>query len=168
MYISSPAGVQWGKPAMHPLDALLKLHHAIQFVGLLTRMSSDCIPPSQVSPMTRFRGKDTFSILTAHRHGPTCSGIAPDSLVQLNKNACPMLFIGSRICHKISRISETAGSRRGCVANAVVSSQFTAAPGLSIDRRIRLCQRFSRERRLAACSARRFRASCFFSDFFSR
>ena len=76
---------------------LLNLRGATQFVGLLTHMSSDCIPPSQVSPMTRFRGKDTFSILTAPRHKPPCSGFAPDSLVQQNKNACPP--IAHRVAH---------------------------------------------------------------------
>jgi len=38
--------------------------------------------------MTRFRGKEVGSVLTARRVCPPCSGFAPDSLVQLNKNAC--------------------------------------------------------------------------------
>lgn len=63
-----------------------------QFVGLLTntfgRNRPRRFPPSQVSPMTRFRGKEVGSVLTARRVCPPCSGFAPDSLVQLNKNAC--------------------------------------------------------------------------------
>lgn len=38
--------------------------------------------------MTRFRGKEVGSVLTARQVCPPCSGFAPDSLVQLNKNAC--------------------------------------------------------------------------------
>ena len=57
---------------------LLKLREATQFVGLLTCMSSDCIPPSRIAPMTCFRRRNAFSILTAPRHGPPCPGISPE------------------------------------------------------------------------------------------
>ena len=50
--------------------------------------------PSQVSPMTCFRRKDIPSILTAtipFYITVQCPGLAPDSLVQQNKNACLLL-----------------------------------------------------------------------------
>ena len=32
-------------------------------------------------------------MFTAPRDGPPCSGFAPDSLVQQNKNACPLIAL---------------------------------------------------------------------------
>ena len=74
--IRHSAQIGVSRPCSHRVH-LLKLREATQFVGLLTCMSSEYIPPSQVSPMTCFRRKDTFSILTAPRHEPPCPGFSP-------------------------------------------------------------------------------------------
>ena len=54
--------------------------------------------------MTRFRDKGSRLRAYSTADKPPCSGFAPDSLVQQNKNACPSFLSGSRICHKISRV----------------------------------------------------------------
>ena len=47
--------------------------------------------PSQVAPVTRFRGKRTPSMLTAQQENPLpCSGFAPDSLVQRTRMRVPL------------------------------------------------------------------------------
>ena len=75
------------------------------------------------SPMTRFRGKRTHSIITAKESNQTahagtvssktCQGFSPYSLVQQEQECVSSLFpeSGSRICHK-SRIN-IRFSRRG-------------------------------------------------------
>jgi hypothetical protein len=60
-------------------------------VSILFHRTIAYVSPSQVSPMTCFRRKDIPSILTAtipFYITVQCSGLAPDSLVQQNKNAC--------------------------------------------------------------------------------
>ena len=95
-------------------------------------MSSDCVPPSQVSPMTCFRRKDTFSILTAPRHEPPCPGLSPVFPVQQNKNACPL--IAHRVAHLPQNKPEYRNRRFSAgvsVPNAVTRTQIMTAPGLS-------------------------------------
>ena len=81
---------------------LLKLHRTVQFVGLLTgtfRDRSQRLSPafSGMHPMTHFRDKGDRLRTYSTAVQPPCSGFAPDSLVQQNKNACPLPWL--RVAH---------------------------------------------------------------------
>ena len=73
-----------------------------QFVGLLTCAFRVVSAPAS-SLLRRLPNDSLLAIkeadfaLTAQRADPPCSGFAPDSLVQQNKNACPRFF--RRVAH---------------------------------------------------------------------
>ena len=86
---------------LYRLEILLSVEKT-SFVGLLTymfrrifRQRTPSAFPVRCVPVTCFRRKKMCSMLTAQRPAPNqciapCSGISPDSLVQQNKNTCPV------------------------------------------------------------------------------
>ena len=109
---------------------IIRFHEGSASVGLLTdafrrsrqrahsafsprHYSSSNDPLSRRTfPYANRRFAITATKPTRRRPGP-CSGLSPDSLVQLNKNACPASDAGSRICHKSRLLSAESRFPRG-------------------------------------------------------
>jgi len=92
--------------------------------------SPSCLLRKFPNDLLSQKGRELHTYSTAAM--PPCSGFAPDSLVQQNKNACPE--IGSRICHKISRVLSLPSQWNGCLLSCLNAAHL-AISGIEVGKR---------------------------------
>lgn len=160
--------------------------HTVQFVGLLTctfRATQRSLPAFSGFPndLLSQKGRGLRAYSTAAR--PPCSGFAPDSLVQRNKNACPSKFFWVAhlpqnkpvfyLYHPNGWLSLFAQCRPGAIGGIEIGKLPPKAQSGGIPCKVRaggythfikLCYAFSSDSFFfTACCIRRFSARIFFS-----